>query len=129
MPTIVHESLLPEEVVVAVLHKVGQARIVDDVRLAKIFDEAATKFGGSFKQFSWDPQYRYSRVLTDAFQALDHGGSIRRENPASNYFSITQHTAGLYGVSLYEKLPPNEKVAVDEIVARIQATFGASDVS
>jgi hypothetical protein len=129
MPTIEHECLLPEEIVVAVLHKVGKARIVDDVRLAKIFDDAAKKSQGIFKQFSWDPQYRYSRILTDAVQALDHGGSIRRENPASNYFSITEHTAGPYGGALYSKLSPEDQGAVDEIATKIQKTFGTGDAS
>ena len=127
MPLITPEKLLPEEAVVAVLSKVGRARIIDDFKLAKIFDRASKASNGVFKQFAWDPQYRYSPVLTDVLQALDHGGSIRRDNPAGNYFSITKHTTGPYGNSLYERLSADDKAVADKIAAEIQTAYGVSD--
>jgi hypothetical protein len=121
------EALIPEELVLAVLHKVGTGiRIVDDVRLARIFNDASQRYKGQFSPFGWHPQYRYSKVLTDAFQALDHGGSIQRDNPASTYFSITPHTAGPYGTTIFEKLDDEEQRAVVDVAEQIRKIFGTA---
>jgi hypothetical protein len=124
------ETLLPEELVTAILHRVGEGvRIIDDTRLARIFDKAARSFGGGFSIFASHPQYRYSKALTDTFQALDHGGSIQRDNPASTYFAITPHTAGPYGSTLYGALDDAERQAVDAIAEEIKQLFGAENGS
>lgn len=118
-------DILPEELLIAVLHHVGQGtRIIDDSRLARIFNDAASQSKGSFRQFSWHPQYRYSKTLTDSLQALDHGGSILRENPASTYFSISQHTAGPWGKKTAESLDPEDRKLAEEIAAKIKEVFG-----
>jgi len=102
----------PEDLVIAILNKVGpDVRIVDDNRLAKIFNNAAVE-GGVFEQFEWHPQYHYSKLLSDTLQILDQGGSIIRENPATTYFRISDHTAGLMVKLSSIALDPNDQKAV-----------------
>lgn len=122
--TTCEKTMLPEELLVAILHRVGtDIRIVDDFRLAEIFNDAAKKFGPPFSQFAWHPRYRYSKRLSESLQAMDDGGSISRDNPATDYFSVTRHTAGSFGENLYNKLSPRDKQAVDEIVNGIKTAF------
>lgn len=117
--------LLPEEFLVAVLHKVGPTvKIVDDFRLAKIFNDAAEEHRGPFRQFAWNSQYRYSKRLSESLQALDDGGSITRDNPANDYFVVTEHTVGPFGESLFSQLPEEQRKTIEVIAAQIQQTFG-----
>jgi hypothetical protein len=118
---------LPEELIVAVLNRVGQsARIVDDFRLARIFDNASKRDVPAFAQFRCHRQYHFSRLLSDTLQILDHAGSITRENAAQKYFRVSPHTAGPFGRARYEALEPKEKQLVDEIAQHIVEAYGPS---
>lgn len=120
-------QVMPEEVVVAILHKVGSdTRLVDDERLAAIFDEAAERYPALMGAFAWHPQYHYSKLLQETFQLLDLGGSIVRENAPTKYFRAAPRTAGAYGETKYERLSGDEQRIVDEIANRIREVFAGS---
>ena len=117
-------QLMPEEIVVAILHKVGcDASLVDDQRLANVFDDVAQEVGGIFKQFSKHPRYRYSRLLTETLQSLDQGGSIVRNNPGTSYFHVTTHTAGKYGKRMFDGLSAPDQATVDALAKTIVSVF------
>lgn len=119
-------QLLPEEIVVAVLNKVGcDVRLADDIRLASAFDDVAQEAGGIFEQFAKHPRYNYSRLLTGTLQSLDHGGSIVRNNPGTSYFSVTRHTAGAYGKGMFDSLSRPDQVRVEALAKRIVSVFSA----
>lgn len=119
-------EMLPEEVVLAVLHKAGkEVRIVDDRRLAEIFDEAA-RDSELFAAFKSHKQYHYSRTLTNALQVLDLGGSIVRENAPAKYFKPSGHTTGPYGQKLFEALSETEQRAVEEVANKIRERFSVT---
>lgn len=116
-------QLLPEEIVVAVLNKVGcDVRLADDLRLASVFDDVAQDHGGIFKQFVKHPRYHYSRLLTATLQSLSHGGSIVRDSQTS-YFRVTRHTAGAYGKRIFDGLSHPDQVQVKALAKRIVSVF------
>src|SRR5437870_4240899 len=82
-------EVFPEEVLLAILHKVGQGvRIAEDQTLVRLFDDAATEHPELFGPFKKHPYYPYSDRLMDALQALDLGSAIVRENAATGYFTV-----------------------------------------
>lgn len=123
------ETILPEDVLIATLHRVGSdIRLTDDQRLSDIFHEAALKSKNSvFAPFKSHPLYGYSRVLGEALQTLDHAGSIVRENAAQHYFQATDHTAGPFGKGVFEQLAPDQRALVDTVADKIRQEFGDVD--
>jgi hypothetical protein len=120
--------LLPEDVVTATLNRVGEdVRIVDDQRLARIFDEASKDPSGPFREFRLHPRYGFSRLLSETLQVLDLAGSIRRENAAQRYFAPSDHTIGEYGKSKYDLLNEAERAAVDKVADQVKQEFGRSN--
>jgi hypothetical protein len=114
---------LPEDVLLATLHKVGSdVRLVDGHNLAKLFNEAA-KDGGPFTRFAWHRHYHVSELLSRTLQVLDHAGSIVRENAAQTYFRVSPHAAGPYGKAVFESLPMHEQSAIEALAARIKSEF------
>jgi len=121
-------QLLPEDIVTATLNRVGKGvRLVDDPRLAKIFDDASKNLEGPFREFRLHPRYEFSRLLSETLQVLDLAGSIRRENAAQRYFGPSEHTLGEYGKSKYDQLPEPDKVAVDKVATQIKQVFASSN--
>jgi hypothetical protein len=120
------QSVLPEDVLIATFHKVGKdVRLIDDERLSSVLNEAAREASGSpFVAFKWHPRYRYSRLLGDTLQNLDHAGSIVRENASQGYFKATPHTVGPFGESVYSSLDDAQRRAVDEVAERLRQVFG-----
>lgn len=118
----------PEKVLLATLHKVGtNVRLMDDFELAKVFNNAATQYGGPFKPFAWHRHYHVSEALSEALQVLDHAGSIVRENAAQTYFRASAHTAGPYGENVFQSLSPDEQKLVEMVAADIKQTFEAQN--
>ena len=116
---------MPEDLVIAVLHRVGRdARIVDDFQLASVFDEAARSRVSSFARFRCHPQYGFSKLLSETLQILDHAGSITRENAAQRYFRVSPHTAGPFGRGKYDELSEPERQLVDDVASQIRERFG-----
>jgi hypothetical protein len=121
-------QVLPEDVVTATLYRTGQGvRLVDGPELARIFDEASKDSEGPYREFALHPRYDFSRVLSEALQVLDLGGSIRRENASQRYFSASPRTTGPYGKSKYERLTPAEQAAVDKVAAKLSQEFKSSN--
>jgi hypothetical protein len=115
--------LLPEEILVAVLHKVGpNIRLVDDERLASAFNEAAEK-SAILRPFRWHPQYFFSQRLSNALQVLDLGGSIVRENAPTKYFTISRHTAGSYGETTFSSLAKDDQAAISDLADKLREAF------
>ena len=124
----VNTQLLPEDVVIATLYRVGKdVRLVDDQRLAKILDDASKDQSGPFREFRLHPRYDFSRVLSETLQVLDLAGSIRRENAAQRYFRPSDHTAGAYGSSRFESLSPEDKAAVERVAEQIKQAFATTN--
>jgi len=124
----VNTQMLPEDVVTATLNRVGQGvRLVDDHRLAKIFDDASKNPEGPFRDFRLHPRYEFSRLLSETLQVLDLAGSIRRENAAQRYFGPSEHTLGEYGKSKYDQLPEPDRIAVDNVAAQLKQVFASSN--
>ena len=114
----------PEDVLIAVLHKVGpRVRIADDQRLASLFDDAAAESKGNLAQFRSHPQYHYSDILSEALATLDLGGSIERKNAATKYFHISAQTAGAYGKRKFAELDSKDKAEVAELAKRLRDDF------
>lgn len=115
-------AMLPGELVVAVLHKVGKdITLESDRRLDDAFDAAARR-GGAFKGFAAHPRHRYSKLLAETLQSLCHGGSIVRET-MTNRFRASTHTAGPYGWRIFRGLTGDQRAAVEELAADIRGTF------
>ncbi|HLX64073.1 MAG TPA: hypothetical protein VKX17_22565 [Planctomycetota bacterium] len=111
------------ELVISVLHKVGQGvRIRDDRRLADIFGQAAQKYP-SFKRFSTHPLYFDCPLLAETLHLLDMGGTIERFNAQSQYYQATQLTLGDQGKNIYSQLSEEERNAVDEVAGKIKNAF------
>ena len=124
----VDTQLLPEDIVTATLNRVGKdVRLVDDQRLAKIFDDASKDPEGAFREFRIYPRYEFSRLLSETLQVLDLAGSIRRENAAQRYFGPSEHTLGEYGKSKYDQLEAPDKAAVDRVATQIKQVFASSN--
>jgi hypothetical protein len=124
----VKTEMLPEDVVIATLNRVGKGvRLVDDHRLAKIFDDASKNGEGPFRDFRLYPRYEFSRLLSETLQVLDLAGSIRRENAAQRYFGPSEHTLGEYGKSKYDQLEAAERAAVDKVANQIKQIFASSN--
>lgn len=120
----------PENLLLATLHKVGtECRLVDDFTLAKIFNDAARKFGGAFKQFAWHPHYHVSETLSETLQLLDHAGSIVRENAAQTYFRVSPHTAGPFGQKALDALESEDRRRVEMISDQIREVFEKQNVA
>jgi hypothetical protein len=122
MPTETYVS--PEDLLLATLHKVGEGtRIVDDQRLAAIFNDAAEQKPDLFRPFRWHRQYHYSKLLSDTLQLLDLGGSIVRENAPTKYFKISGHTAGSYGAEKFSSLDQDAQKVVLSVAGKIAEAF------
>ncbi|HXE51926.1 MAG TPA: hypothetical protein VN541_02880 [Tepidisphaeraceae bacterium] len=121
--------IFPEDVLIATFHQVGKnneaIRIPNDQRLAKIFNDAATQFGGVFRRFAWNPLYKHSTLLSDALQHIDLGGAIVRENAPTPkmYFTIAARTISEYGQGKLNKLSKRDRDAVSKIARRISDAF------
>lgn len=114
---------LPEELIVAVLHKVGKdITLESDRRLDDAFNDVACK-GCTFEGFAAHPRYGYSRLLAETLQSLCHGGSILRE-AGTNRFRASTHTAGMYGWRVWRNLTSDQRAAVEELAADIREIFG-----
>ncbi len=123
-------SILPEDVLIAMFHRVGNdIRLSDDERLSRIIGDAAIKSNvhNPFAQFQLHPRYGYSRVFGDTLQTLDHAGSIVRENASQQYFRATVHTAGPFGKSVYLQLDPDQRQMIDDVAEIIRQEFGVVD--
>lgn len=105
--------MIPEEFVLAVLHRLGPKRISNNFELTSIFCQKSDIF-------RMHRHYDMCEKLDDVFQALAHGGSIVR---GRDFFQASPHTLGSFGKSVYLKLPDDEKSIVDEIVKEIDLHF------
>lgn len=120
-------GLFPEDIVMATLHVVGSnIRLVDDERLAKVFDEMATEYA-IFEKFRKHPQYNYSKLLSETLQTLDLGGGILRDNAPLQYFRVSAHLAGEYGRAKLDKLQPDEAEAVRKLSKKIISEFSTAE--
>ena len=121
-------QLFPEEVLLAVLHKVGSSkvRIAEDRTLVQIFNEASIASPDLFGSFSKHQFYPDSDGLSDALQALDLGGAIIRENAATGYFTVGPRTCGDYGAKKFNSLSLTDQEKITRLAERI---FQAYDVS
>ena len=120
-------NLFPEDIVMATLHVVGSnIRIVDDERLANVFDEMA-KEHPIFEQFRKHPQYNYSKLLSETLQTLDLGGGILRDNAPLQYFRVSAHLAGEYGKAKLDKLQPADEKAVRKLSEKIISEFSTAE--
>lgn len=117
-----------EDVLIAVLHKVGNKdiRLSNDVRLARLFNAASEKAQELLGDFAWNPQYHDSKALRNALQVLDLGGGIVRENASLKSFRVAPRVLGDYGKSKFEKLDANSRVVVEDLAKEIRRTFDAS---
>lgn len=117
-----------EDLVVAVLHKVGNKdiRLTNDVRLARLFNVASEKTPELLGDFAWHPQYRDSKALRNALQVLDLGGAIVRENASLKSFRVAPRVLGDYGKSKFEALDDKGREAVQALANEIKDTFQAS---
>ena len=90
--------------------------------------EAADHVGGladawQLGDITWDRHYHVSEVLSEALQMLDHAGSIVRENAAQTYFRASPHTAGPFGESIFQSLPPDDRAVIEKVAMEIRRTF------
>ncbi len=114
----------PENILLATLHKVGpDVRLVDNHDFAELFNIAAKSYRDVFKSFAWHRHYHVSERLCEALQALDHAGSIIRENAAQTYFRVSAHAAGPFGASVFDSLAAQERLAVEELATKIRDRF------
>lgn len=114
----------PEDVLLAVLHKVGSdARLVNDFSLASLFNEAAQTSPELLGTFAWHPQYHDSKVLRSTLQALDLGGTIIRENASIKNFRVAPRVAGEYGKKKFELLDAAEREVIERLAERIRQKF------
>jgi hypothetical protein len=119
-------TILPEDVLIATLHRVGRdVRLVDDHTLSEIFDEAAKESGSLFAPFQSHPLYGYSRLLGESLQTLDNAGSIVRENASQHRFRASEHTAGPFGRNLYNAMLSKQQAAIDAVAQKIRQAFGS----
>src|ERR1043166_8776094 len=116
-----------EDLVVAVLHKVGDKdlRLANNLQLARLFNAASESSPELLGDFAWHPQYHDSKALRNALQILDLGGAIVRENAALKSFRVTPRTLGDYGRSKFEALDDDGKAAVVALAEEIKRTFEA----
>lgn len=113
-----------EDLVVAVLHKVGEdVRIRDGKLLYGIFDKAARKSPKVFGIFRAHPQYYDCPRLKEVLYSLDIGGSIERFNAASQLYQASKSTREEYGSSKYASLSRTTKNLVDEVAENIRDAF------
>jgi len=115
---------MPEEIIIAILHKVGKGtRMANDLKLAAIFNEAAKRYPDFLGDFAWHPQYHDSKIIRDTLQALDLGGAIIRENASTKYFKISPRIAGAYGKAKYEQFNADQKAAIEELAHNIREAY------
>jgi hypothetical protein len=120
-------SILPEDLLVATISRVGgPLRLKDDVLARVLNDVAASHPESAFGPFKWHPLYHYSRLLGDTLQNLDHAGSIVRENASQSYFKASDHTLGPYGQRLYENMDNEGKALIDKVADQIRRAFKAA---
>lgn len=120
-------SLNPENLVVAVLHKVGtETRLTDDVRLAFHFNNMAKQYPDVFGEFAWHPQYHDSRILRMTLQNLDLGGGILRENASIKRFRVSGRVGGNYGEAVFQALPDGFKGPVETLSEAIRNEFAVA---
>lgn len=116
-----------EDILVAVLHKVGQnVRLTNDVRLTRLFQNASERSPQLLGEFAWHPQYHDSKTLRSALQILDLGGGIVRENASIKSFRVAPRVAGGYGESKYQALNDQDREIVDDLAREIIGTFSAA---
>lgn len=116
-------ELFPEDILTATLCVVGDAvRLIDDERLAEIFDKAAQNWP-LFGKFRKHPQYNYSKLLSETLQTLDLGGSIVRDNAPLQYFRVSKHLSGKYGKAKLASLQADEAKAVHQVADEILSVF------
>lgn len=111
--------MLHEELLTAVLHKVGPDVRMNDKAVTQVIGEIAAKKEGLLDGFAVHPTYKYSPKLEDCVTNLTHGGSIIREGITS-YFRSSPHTAGPYGKSLYEQLDESGRAIIDDAAQKIR---------
>jgi hypothetical protein len=123
-------ELFPEEVLLAVLHKVGRdVRVAEDRMLVTLFDRAAKAHPELFGSFAKHPYYPDSRGLTEALQTLDLGGAVIRENAATGYFKVGPRTCHDYGASKFNALHPHEQEIVTKLAEQIRKQYPNADGS
>lgn len=117
------EEVLPEELVIAVLHRVGSGiKFRENKTLDRCFGDAAEESPDIFGDFCLHPQYGDCPKLRDALQVLSLGGAVVSEG--QDYVCrASEGVLGDYGKTKYNALPDEAKAAVDEVAEAIRQAF------
>lgn len=111
----------PAELLIAILHRVGDGVIIEDRRLTELFTQAAEEWPLVMGYFADQPPYGHSPELSRLLQDFALSADIVRLSDPVKGFVISQKIRGGYGANIYLSFPEQTRSIIEQLVVRIQA--------
>lgn len=109
-----------EHILIAVGYKLGAGAEFDNRKLTEVMFAAADTNDDLKRLMALDRHYRTSEPVEAAFLNCRVGGIFEREPVTNDKVSVTPHTSGEMGKSVYESFGDEVRAFVDRIAEGIR---------